>query len=227
MSDANTELDAAIGRIEALNRAGRAEEALAAARALVESYPDNPRAQFAYGSVLDAEGREAEAVAPYQRALELGLAGDELPRLYVQYGSTLRNLGKAWDAFIQSADRERLQHAIFDVMEVEVLSPHEIKIAARWPAGRRPRIAARQSRRRFRIGVGAGEGLAQPEAVFAAVLLPALRQPAVQHRHVARRGMDVAVDELEAGLGLGLGPRQGRRTHCSVSLVEGAGRSRG
>jgi Flp pilus assembly protein TadD len=98
VSDANTELDAAIGQIEALNRAGRAEEALAAARALVESYPDNPRAQFAYGSVLDALGREAEAVAPYQRALELGLAGDELPRLYVQYGSTLRNLGKAWDA---------------------------------------------------------------------------------------------------------------------------------
>ena len=74
MSDANTELDAAIGQIEALNRAGRAEEALDAARALVESYPDNPRAQFAYGSVLDALGREAEAVAPYQRALELGLA---------------------------------------------------------------------------------------------------------------------------------------------------------
>ena len=98
MSDANTALDAAIGQIEALNRAGQAEEALAAARALVERNPNNPRAQFAYGGVLDAQGREAEAVAPFQRARELGLAGDDLPRLYVQYGSTLRNLGKAWDA---------------------------------------------------------------------------------------------------------------------------------
>jgi tetratricopeptide (TPR) repeat protein len=98
MSDANTALDAAIGQIEALNRAGKAEEALAAARALVDRDPNNPRAQFAYGGVLDAQGREAEAVAPYQRALVLGLAGDDLPRLYVQYGSTLRNLGKAWDA---------------------------------------------------------------------------------------------------------------------------------
>jgi tetratricopeptide (TPR) repeat protein len=98
VSDANTALDTAIGQIEALTQAGKEEEALAAARALVDRDPSNPRAQFAYGGVLDAQGREAEAIAPYQRALELGLAGDDLPRLYVQYGSTLRNLGKAWDA---------------------------------------------------------------------------------------------------------------------------------
>ena len=90
--------DAEVARIWELNREGRAEEALTAARALVERYPDNPRAHFEYAGALDFQGREAEAVAPYQRAQELGLSGDDLPRLYAQLGSTLRNVGRAWDA---------------------------------------------------------------------------------------------------------------------------------
>ena len=96
--DANAEFDPEFARIWALSREGRAEEALTVAQALVERYPDDPRAHFEYGGVLDYQGREAAAVAPYRRAQELGLAGDDLPRLYVQLGSTLRNVGKPWDA---------------------------------------------------------------------------------------------------------------------------------
>lgn len=98
MADANADFDREAAQIWALNREGRAEEALAAARALVERHPDDPRAHFEYGGALDYQGREAEAVAPYRRAQELGLAGADLPRLYVQLGSTLRNLGQAWEA---------------------------------------------------------------------------------------------------------------------------------
>ena len=98
MVDATAEFDAEVARIWALNREGRAEEALAAAQGLVERYPDNPRAHFEYAGALDYQGREAEAVAPYRRAQELGLSGDDLPRLHVQLGSTLRNIGQAWEA---------------------------------------------------------------------------------------------------------------------------------
>lgn len=34
-----------------------------------------------------------EAAAEYHRAIDLGLPEDLLPRMYVQYGSTLRNVG--------------------------------------------------------------------------------------------------------------------------------------
>jgi tetratricopeptide (TPR) repeat protein len=100
MADAEmpSNFDAEVARSWALNREGRAEEALAIVKGLVERYPDNPRAHFEYAGALDFQGREAEAVAPYRRAQELGLSGDDLPRLYVQLGSTLRNLGKAWEA---------------------------------------------------------------------------------------------------------------------------------
>lgn len=100
MTDLNTEatLAAEAARIWHLNREGREDEALAAAEALVARYPDDPRAHFEYAGCLDFQGREAEAVAPYRRAQALDLAGDDLPRLYVQLGSTLRNVGEAEEA---------------------------------------------------------------------------------------------------------------------------------
>jgi tetratricopeptide (TPR) repeat protein len=97
-TDPTAEFDAEAARIWALNREGKAEGALAVAKGLVDRYPDNPRAHFEYAGTLDFQGREEEAVVPYRRAQELGLSGADLPRFYVQLGSTLRNIGKAWDA---------------------------------------------------------------------------------------------------------------------------------
>ena len=105
--------EAEVARSWALNREGRAEEALAIVRTLVERFPIDPRAHFEYAGALDYQGREADAVAPYRRAQALGLAGDELPRLYVQLGSTLRNVGELDEAerFL-AAGRERFpEHA--------------------------------------------------------------------------------------------------------------------
>jgi tetratricopeptide (TPR) repeat protein len=87
-----------IARSWTLNREGKAEAALAIVAALVARYPDEPRAHFEYAGALDYQGREAEAVAPYRRAQALGLSGDDLPRLYVQLGSTLRNVGQFGEA---------------------------------------------------------------------------------------------------------------------------------
>jgi Flp pilus assembly protein TadD len=77
----SSDLDAAAAKLWALNRENRWDEALALARDLVARYPDEPRAWFENGGALDFQGREAEAVAPYRRAQELGLDGDDLPRL--------------------------------------------------------------------------------------------------------------------------------------------------
>ena len=88
------EIGVAIAEGEALSRAGRAEAAIARFRRLVERFPDEPRAHFALGGAHDAAGHEAEAVGPYRRAMELGLAGEDVARWYVQFGSTLRNVGE-------------------------------------------------------------------------------------------------------------------------------------
>ncbi len=98
MAEANADFDREVARSWALNREERWDEALAVVAALVARYPDDPRAHFEYAGVLDYQGREADAVAPYRLAQELGLSGDDLPRLYVQLGSTLRNVGEAWEA---------------------------------------------------------------------------------------------------------------------------------
>ncbi|CAN5386687.1 hypothetical protein BH09CHL1_BH09CHL1_04850 [soil metagenome] len=59
---------------------------------LAARYPDNALVIFAYAGAFDSAGQEANAVAPYRKARELGLPEDELRRWYVQFGSTLRNV---------------------------------------------------------------------------------------------------------------------------------------
>jgi tetratricopeptide (TPR) repeat protein len=97
-ADAEHEITVADERIRLLNRSGKFEDALQAACELVGRFPDNPHAHFVLAGTLDFQDREADAVPPYQRAWELGLAGDDVPRFYVQYGSTLRNVGQFGEA---------------------------------------------------------------------------------------------------------------------------------
>jgi len=83
---------------EALSRADRGDEAIAHFRGLVERYPDEPRAHFALGGAFDSAGHAAAAVEPYRRAMALGLSGEDVARWYVQFGSTLRNVGQIDEA---------------------------------------------------------------------------------------------------------------------------------
>jgi tetratricopeptide (TPR) repeat protein len=97
-SEVAASFDREVARIRTLNQEGWASEALELAVTLVKRYPDDPRSHFEYAGVLDFQGREADAVAPYQRAQALGLSGADLPRLYVQLGRTLRNVGQFGEA---------------------------------------------------------------------------------------------------------------------------------
>ena len=67
---------------------------------ILEQHPDNPRVLYEVGGAYDTAGEESTAASFYERALGAGLSGDLLRRCYLQYGSTLRNLGE----FARSAE---------------------------------------------------------------------------------------------------------------------------
>lgn len=59
--------------------------------------PNDPKSWFELAGAYDFLGREAEALPHYQKVLDLGINGlpvDDRPRIFVQMGSTLRNLKK-------------------------------------------------------------------------------------------------------------------------------------
>ncbi|MBC8170753.1 MAG: tetratricopeptide repeat protein [Anaerolineae bacterium] len=91
---ANTsDLDALLQAGAELEETGTEQAVIDYYRPLVAQYPDDAQVQFRMGGAYDSAGYEAEAVVHYQRALELGLSGDDLWRVAVQLGSSLRNVG--------------------------------------------------------------------------------------------------------------------------------------
>lgn len=82
----------------ALETAGTEHEAIAHFERLAAEHPDDAMVQFETGGAYDFAGREAEAVPRYRRAMALGLPEEALPRVAVQLGSSLRNLGQTEEA---------------------------------------------------------------------------------------------------------------------------------
>jgi tetratricopeptide (TPR) repeat protein len=60
---------------------------------LLRQHPDNPYVLYEVGGSYDTDGQEERAILYYERALP-GLTGDTRRRCLLQYGSTLRNLGR-------------------------------------------------------------------------------------------------------------------------------------
>ncbi len=69
---------------------------LAVFEALVRERPEDVEARFQYAGALDYLEREDEAAREYERVYGglAALAPDDRIRLYAQFGSTLRNLGR-------------------------------------------------------------------------------------------------------------------------------------
>lgn len=86
-------ITAEIARGEALETEGNEAVAIAHFEALTARFPDDARVTFAYAGALDFAGREHDAAAQYRQALDLGLPDELRSRMYVQFGSTLRNVG--------------------------------------------------------------------------------------------------------------------------------------
>ena len=61
---------------------------------LLARHPGHAHVLYEVGGSYDTAGREDEAVSYYEQALAAGLDGDTLRKCLLQYGSTLRNLGR-------------------------------------------------------------------------------------------------------------------------------------
>jgi tetratricopeptide (TPR) repeat protein len=92
--NAMTELSEAIRQGWADARRDDPERTVGYFRDLLQQHPADARALFEYAGALDFADREAEAAPVYEQAFSAGLDGDDLRRGLIQYGSTLRNLGR-------------------------------------------------------------------------------------------------------------------------------------
>jgi len=95
--------------------------------------------------------------------------------------------------------RERVHDRVFDPVEVEMLPAHEIEVAGRQAATRRPGIPARGQRLALGIGKALGETLAAARSIGLQMIPPALAQkrPQILHRCL---GMNVDIDDGGARL---------------------------
>ena len=92
---------------------------------LLARHPDNAVLTYEVAGAYDTAGDEAKALGMYERALELGLAGESLRRCLCQYGSTLRWLGRL-EQSLDVLDRARREFPESEAVRVfRALSLHE------------------------------------------------------------------------------------------------------
>jgi tetratricopeptide (TPR) repeat protein len=108
---------------------------IAALLPLLEQHPDNPRVLYEVGGAYDTAGHEEEAVGFYERAIAAGLHGDLARRCALQYGSTLRNLGR-FDESLAVFARARAEHpdspslAAFEALTLHAAGRMDAAVAA-------------------------------------------------------------------------------------------------
>lgn len=96
-------LDDELDRIFAGRDRNNMQPTIDALLPLYASHAENARVLYEVGGAYDTAGQEKTAEGFYEKALVAGLEGDLLRRCYVQYGSTLRNVGeyeKSRDVFV-------------------------------------------------------------------------------------------------------------------------------
>jgi tetratricopeptide (TPR) repeat protein len=112
-----TELAAAIERGYARRDRANMAPTIAYFEALLAQHPDHPVLVYEVAGAYDTAGQEAKARALYERALDLGLAGEPLRMCLCQYGSTLRWLGRHEES-LAVLDRARREFPDSDAVRV-------------------------------------------------------------------------------------------------------------
>lgn len=90
----STALDDELDRIFAARDRDDMAPTIAALLPLAEQHPDDARVLYELAGAYDTAGEEEKAAELYERAMAAGLHGDARRRCSLQYGSTLRNLGR-------------------------------------------------------------------------------------------------------------------------------------
>lgn len=113
---------------------GHFEDARQILLELCMNNPSDASAHYACASVHDMMGLESDAAPIYERALQLGLQGDELEGAYVGLGSTYRCLGqhqKSIGIFIEGSQRfpHNLAMKVFESMALHESGQHDFAMA--------------------------------------------------------------------------------------------------
>ncbi|SIS20358.1 tetratricopeptide repeat protein [Williamsia sterculiae] len=94
MTDTDRDLEHTLDDIVAARDRDDMQPTVDALERQLRLHPDNARVNYEMGGAHDTAGAEELALGFYERALDLGLDGDLRVRCLLQYGSTLRNLGR-------------------------------------------------------------------------------------------------------------------------------------
>lgn len=101
----------------------------------LEDHPDDPEVLYEVGGSYDTDGQEEVAVTYYERALAIGLQGEMLRKCYLQYGSTLRNLGRADESLAIFSDARRefpnsVSLGVFELLTLHAQGKRDAALAA-------------------------------------------------------------------------------------------------
>jgi tetratricopeptide (TPR) repeat protein len=103
----SAELHGELDRIFAARDRKNMGPTIAALLPLYERHPRDPRVLYEVGGAYDTAGEETTALSFYEQAMSEGLKGDVRRRCYLQYGSTLRNLGRLDESMALFAQARR------------------------------------------------------------------------------------------------------------------------
>ena len=98
------ELESTIAEIFGRRDREHMQPTIEAFLALLAGNPGQPEVLYEVGGSYDTAGEEETALGYYEAALAAGLTGDTLRRCLLQYGSTLRLLGR-YDESLAALDR--------------------------------------------------------------------------------------------------------------------------
>lgn len=76
-----------------LRAEGSFEKTMAYLGHVLEAYPNDPQVHYQIAWTHDSLGKEADAAPAYEKAISLGLKGEDLEGAYLGLGSTYRCLG--------------------------------------------------------------------------------------------------------------------------------------
>ncbi|MCQ1999109.1 tetratricopeptide repeat protein [Arthrobacter zhaoxinii] len=121
---AEAELDAELRELLSVRNREDMAPTIAALLEVHHRHPGNPRVLYEVGGAYDTAGEEETAAGFYEQALALGLEGDVLRRCYLQYGSTLRLLGRTEESLAVFAGARRAFPGSVSLGVFEALSLH-------------------------------------------------------------------------------------------------------